>query len=146
MTPSLPDILRGHLVVLGTPPPPEASGEFMAGRLGILGLLSVLAAQEAERGCAARVAENAAIRALLARAARFDDALDGRLARAAAGVDDDLSWTALDLANADLRRQLIGLHEAVEARGDAALDDAILALYVEMARLRRLDLATALEE
>jgi len=68
------------------------------------------------------------------------------LARAAAGVDDDLSWTALDLANADLRRQLIGLHEAVEARGDAALDDAILALYVEMARLRRLDLATALEE
>ena len=143
--PALPDILRGYLVVLGTPPPPEASGEYTAGRLGMLGMLSTLAAQEAERGCAARVAENAAVRALFATAAAaYDAALEGALARAAAGVDDDLSWTALDRANADLRRLLIALHEAVETRGDGALDAAILTLYVAMARLRRLDLAGAM--
>lgn len=145
MTPALPDILMGHLVALNAPAPPEASGEYMAGRLGILAMLSALAAQEAERGIAARVWENGVIAALLAAAAGdYDQALGGRLANLAEEESADLSWSALDAVNARLRRALIALHEAVEARGDEALDRAILALYLRMAHERRLDLAAAM--
>ncbi len=145
MTPSLPDILTGYFIALTTPLPPEASGDYAAGQLGILGMLAVLAAQEAERGTAARLWENGAMRALFAEAVSgFDGDLGGRLAAAAAGADDDFTWTALDRANADLRRLLIALHEAVEERRDAALDRAILALYRRMAHERRLDLPSAM--
>jgi hypothetical protein len=132
MTPSLPDILMGHVAALSTPMPPEASGDYLAGRLGILAMLSLLAAQEAERGVAARVWENQAIRALLIRA--------GASAQEPGG---DLAWSALDRENAELRRALITLHEAAEAAGDLALDREILELYAEMAAWRRLELPVA---
>ena len=139
MSPALPDILTGQAVALATPLPPEAAGDYAAGRAAILTLLALLAAQEAERGPAARIWENGALRALLAgAAAAYDGALGGRLALAAA-LDTDFSWTALDAANADLRRLLIALHEAAENRRDAALDREILALYVRMAQARRLE-------
>ena len=141
MTPSLPDILGGFAVALNTALPPEASGDYAAGRTGILSLLALLAAQEAERGIAARLWENGAIRSLFSRAAPdYDDRLAGRLGVAAAGADDDLSWTALDLANANLRRLLIVLHEAAENNRDTGLDSEILGLYRRMAHERRLEL------
>ncbi len=59
---------------------------------------------------------------------------------AARETDTDLSLTALDAANARLRRLLIELHTRVEDAGDTALDRAILALYVRMAEGRRLQL------
>jgi hypothetical protein len=127
MTPSLPDILMGHVAALGMPMPPEASGDYMAGRIGILAMLSILAAQEAERGIDARVWENAAIRGLVT----------GAGAHAAASASD-LSWSALDRENADLRRALIAVHTAAEEAGDLALDGDILRLYEEMAARRRL--------
>jgi hypothetical protein len=145
VTPSLPDILMGYAVALVTPLPPEASGDYAAGRMGILGMLAVLAAQEAERGIAARLWENAALRALFSKVAgAYDDELAGRLSAAAAGEDGDFSWTALDLANAALRRLLIALHEAVEARRDSGRDREILTLYRRMAHERRLELPSAL--
>jgi len=145
MTPSLPDILRGFAVALNTPLPPEALGDYTAGRAGILTLLALLAAQEAERGIAARLWENGAIRSLFAGAApAYDGKLAGRLGVAAAGADGDVSWTALDQANADLRRLLIALHEAVEDQRDGALDGEILALYGRMAKARRLELPGAM--
>ena len=52
----------------------------------------------------------------------------------------NLSLAALDAANARLRLALIGLHEAVEAKGDTARHHAILRLYARMADLRRLDM------
>ena len=141
MTPALPDILRGITLTLVTPLPPEASGDYMVGRTGLLAMLTGLAAQEAERGLAARVWENQALRRLFAKASgAYDEALAGQLAGAAGERDDDLAWTALDEANARLRRVLIALHEVVEGRGDAALDREILELYQAMARARRLDL------
>ncbi|MDQ2860580.1 MAG: hypothetical protein M3T55_07630 [Pseudomonadota bacterium] len=141
MTPSLPDILTGFAVALSTPLPPEASGDYAAGRAGILTLIALLAAQEAERGIAARLWENGAIRSLFSTAApAYDGRLGGRLGVAAAGADDDLSWTALDLANANLRRLLIVLHEAAENNRDAGLDSEILGLYRRMAHERRLEL------
>ena len=58
MTPSLPDLLIGQAASLAAPQPVEAGGDYMAGRLGMLAMLAVLMAQEAERGLAARVWEN----------------------------------------------------------------------------------------
>ena len=124
MTPALPDILIGEMVALATPLPPEAGGDYQAGRVGLIVMLAGLAAQEAERGTAARVWENAAIRALLGET----------------GSDPDLAWSALDRNNAELRRKLITAHEAAEARGDASLQRDILTLYQAMAKARRLDL------
>jgi hypothetical protein len=133
MTPSLPDILVGNFLCMIDPPPPEQQGEFMAGKVAVVALLSLLAAQEAERGIAARVTENAAIQALLEEAA-------GDYALEAVAGTDELSLAALDAANARLRQALIGLHEAVEAKGDTARHHAILRLYARMADLRRLDM------
>jgi hypothetical protein len=120
----LPDVLMGVVRTLGTPSPPESSGEFMAGKIGIVSMLLMLCAQEAERGVAARVWENAAIRS------RLGDLEIG---------DGDLSWSALDAANAKLRTRLPAAHADAEARGDAEADRAFLDLYVKMAEARHLD-------
>jgi hypothetical protein len=119
------------MIALVTPMPPEAGGDYLAGRVGLMAMLASLAAQEAERGVAARVWENGAIRAVLA---------DSGDAQASGGEDRDLSWSALDQTNADLRRRLIAVHEAAETSGDRALEAQILELYVRMAAARRLDL------
>jgi hypothetical protein len=137
MTPALPDILRGNFMSLAIPGPPEQQGEFMTGRVGVIALLSLLAAQEVERGTMARIWENAAIAAVLAEAAA---AYGVQYADVAAIAPADLSLEALDRANAALRRALIALHEAVEAAGDLARHRAIVGLYGEMAERRRLDL------
>ena len=137
MTPTAPELLMGNFLCLIDPPPPEAMGEFLAGRVAITGLISLLAAQEAERGIEARLWENSAIRAVLSRSAldygeRFRDASRGH--------DTDFTLTALDKANAALRRHLISLHEMAENKGDTKLHQEIIALYVKMAEARRLDL------
>ncbi len=133
MTPSLPDILVGNFMCMIDPPPPEQQGEFMAGKVAVVALLSLLGAQEAERGVAARATENAAIAALL-------DEASGDYEIESRDGTDDLSISGLDKVNAKLRQALIRLHEAVEARGDAARHHAILRLYARMADLRRLDM------
>lgn len=133
MTPTVAELLLGNMVAFSEPPPPEAMGEFMASRIGIVGMISMLAAQEADRGAAVRIWENGAIRALLARAApTYGPAPDV--------PDGEATIAALDAVNAGLRRALIALHEAVEAARDRDLDREILDLYVEMAHARRLDL------
>jgi hypothetical protein len=137
MTPSLPDILVGNFLCVAEPPPPESAGEFMAGKVGVVALLSLLAAQEAERGLSARVWENTTLRAVLLDAAPVHGEV---FAEAADAADGDFTLAVLDRANATLRRALIALHEAVEAAGDTARDHAILRLYREMAHARRLDM------
>ncbi|NQE60316.1 hypothetical protein [Caulobacter sp. RHG1] len=134
MTPSLPDILVGNFMCMADPGPPEQQGEFMAGKVGLVALLSLLAAQEAERGVAARVEENVLIRATL------DEAAADYGLNADWPATDALTLGALDSVNATLRKALIGLHEAVEAREDWPRHHAILRLYAKMADLRRLDL------
>ena len=137
MTPTVPELLQGNFIALMEPPPPESSGDFLQSRIGVTGMISLLCAQEAERGIAARVWENGAIRDLLKRVA---PTYGPAFAEAAKGEDTDLSLTALDAGNAALRRSLIALHIAVETARDAALDTEIRALYVQMAEARRLDL------
>lgn len=137
MTPTVPELLMGNFLAMMDPPPAESAGDYMQAKIGVTGMLSLLCAQEAERGIAARVWENTAIRALLAAsAARYGEAF----AQAAAGVDEDLSLAAMDRANAALRTALIDLHIAVEDALDCPLDTQIRALYVKMADARRLDL------
>jgi hypothetical protein len=141
MTPNVRDVLSGVAVALARPLSPDVGPEYAAGRFGIVSTLAMLAAQEAEKTAGAAIGENADIRALFADdASAYDAALGGRLAKAAAQTDADLSVPALDAANAALRRLLIELHETVENAGDAATDAKIVALYVRMAAGRRLTL------
>lgn len=135
MTPSVSDILVGNFLCMAEPGPPEQQGEFMAGKVGVVALLSLLAAQEAERGAAARVTENACIREILAEAA-----LDYGLHGGWPADPVELTIGGLDRVNAALRLALISLHEAVEKRGDTVRHASILQLYAQMAELRRLDL------
>ena len=139
MTPTVREVLQGVAIALATPPSADAGMDFAASRNGLAASLAMMAAGEAEREVAATVAENAAIRAVLAEASAYD-AADGALAKAAAQTDGDLTVPALDAVNATLRRQLIALHEQVEAANDRALDRKIVALYVRMAEGRRMGL------
>ncbi|HYG26787.1 MAG TPA: hypothetical protein VD906_07760 [Caulobacteraceae bacterium] len=137
MTPTVPQLLLGNFMSMIEPPPPEAMGEFMTGKVAVTAMISLLAAQEAERGIEARLWENSAIRAVLSRSwldygERFRDASKGH--------DSDFTLAKLDAANATLRRELIALHELAESRGDTTLHREIIALYVKMAEARRLDL------
>jgi len=129
MTPTTSELLVGNFMALAVPPPPESMGEFLSGRVSVVGLISLLAAQEAENGVAVRFWENGAIADLLAKAgASVPSAAD----------PSDLSIAALDVQNADLRRLLIAVHEAAELEGNLALDREILSLYQAMADRRML--------
>ena len=142
MSPKLPDLLVGLVVAMSASAPPEAGGDYAAARMGLVASLLILAAQEAERGPAARLWENDAISALLAtESAR---AAEPEPERGKPGAVGDATWSALDERNAALRRRLIALHEGAEARGDKALQSRILALYQQMAHARRLTLPSAL--
>jgi 23S rRNA C2498 (ribose-2'-O)-methylase RlmM len=138
VTPTVREVLQGVAIALSTPPSIDAGRDYDASRSGLAATLAMLAAGEAEREVAATVAENAAIRALFGQAATHDT--DGALAAAAAQTDADLTVPALDAVNARLRRQLIALHERIEAANDAGFERKIVALYVRMADGRRLAL------
>jgi hypothetical protein len=137
MTPTVPQLLLGNFMSMIEPPPPEAMGEFMAGKVAVTAMISLLAAQEAERGIEARLWENSAIRAVLSRSA-ID--YGERFKEASKGHDSDFTLAKLDAANARLRRELIALHELAESRADGKLHKEIIALYVKMAEARRLDM------
>jgi hypothetical protein len=140
MTPTATDLLNGCIQALVAPPRPEDAGVFLTARTRTVALINRLVALECESGSAVRVAENAAIRLLLAQAGSKYAAL----AAAAATVSDgDYSIEALDAANVRLRRLLIELHEAVELAGDKALDRKIIKLYREIAERRELKLPPA---
>lgn len=97
-----------------------------ADRAGALGLSAALLGMAAEAwdGMAARlVAENRAIRVLLARAGEVG--LD--FADLASGADDDLRISALKAGNDALRAALIELQTAAEAKSARDLEAAIWA-------------------
>jgi hypothetical protein len=138
MTPTVPELLDGCMLTLMTPTRAEDAGLFSAARLRLIAMVNKLVALEGADGAAARVCENAALRALIAEAGPGHGVLLGDTAETA---DGDYSLVALDAANARLRRLVIRLHEAAETAGDSELDRRILKLYGEMARRRELHLA-----
>ncbi|NJR79606.1 hypothetical protein [Sphingomonas corticis] len=98
-----------------------AAGAYGGAMLTVTGILSLMAAAEAERAAAWRVADITSMQALLGRPE---------------AVPADLSLPALDAAWDALSRDLIAHHAAVEeAGGDAA---AILAFYRESTERREL--------
>jgi hypothetical protein len=137
LTPTVPELLLGNMLCLVDPPPEENLGDFFAARVGVTGMISMLCAQEAEKGIEARVWENHAIREVLTNGSLRHGA---DFAAAAGTYEEDLTLTALDRENAGLRKALIALHIAAEESGDTALHHEILRLYIQMADARRLDL------
>jgi hypothetical protein len=104
-----------------------AAGEqdaFAGSTLVVAGVMAVLGAQEAEQAVAWRMADIAAMRALLGDAAPV--------------TDDALSLSAVEAAWATLSDALIAHHAAVEAAGNAVADAAILAFYRESSERREL--------
>lgn len=142
MNPTVPELLMGSLVAISEPPNEDSAGDFTTGKFVVLGLLSFLCAQEAEKGAATRHAENEAMRRLFADAAReaWAPELSLELERLSNARDDDLTLTGLDAANAELRHALIRLQEAVEAVAHTARQRRILQLLVDHARARALTL------
>jgi hypothetical protein len=140
MTPSVREVLQGCTIAIMTPPSADAGPEYAASRAGMVSMMLGLATLEAEHAAGAAIAENADIRGLFATCGAYDDALGGRLSAAAGEAEIDLGTPSLDAANANLRRLLIELHEAVEAADDADMNRAIVALYGRMAQGRRMAL------
>ena len=140
MTLATPELLMGCFAALSAPPPPESSGEFMAGTVGAVALIVLLAAQETETAAAVRNAENGLIRALFRDVLADGSAEDLRahLTACVAQDDGDLSITALDAANARLRTALIELHIHAEIAGLRSLEGRILRLLCDGAQRREL--------
>jgi hypothetical protein len=137
MTPTATDLLTGCIKALTAPLAAEDAGLFLTARMRTVAMLNRLVAFECAQGAAVRVAENAAIRALMAQAsARYAVFTEA----AAATSDGDFVIETLDAVNAKLRRLLIGLHEAAETARDRDLDRKILKLYCNIAERRELPL------
>ncbi len=137
MTPTATDLLTGCIKTLTAPIAAEDAGLFLTARVRTVALLNRLAGLECAQGAAVRIAENAAIQAMIAQAGvRY-----AALAQAARATSDgDCAIETLDAANAKLRRLLIDLHEASENAGDRDLDRKILKLYRDIAARRELPL------
>ena len=98
---------------LGQDIAPKLEG-FSANNAAMMSAMLQMISEEWDRAASRLVEENAAIRALLRRAAGVLG--DVSLAAAAAGDDADLRISRLDEANDQLRRRLTDVHARVEER------------------------------
>lgn len=117
---------------------PQLPAGYAQGSASVLGVMLMLSAQEYDRAAAIRVAENADMRALFRAAAA--DISDGELRSALLGAADShdaaLTISALDAANAELRRVLIRLQIHAEERGLKAIEARIWAVLKASAERR----------
>jgi hypothetical protein len=111
MTPSVPSVLSELANLLMRNAMPGVPDAERASALGLSAMLLNLSGEVWDGAAHNLVAENRALRALLA----------------IAGQDDDLRLSALRAANDGLRARLIEAQIAAEASGDAARQDAIWA-------------------
>jgi hypothetical protein len=119
----LGDVLTGAgLVGLGAGAAAAAHDAYGGAMMTVAGLLAVLGAQEADKAAAWRLADIAAMRALLG-----DEA---------PATGEGLTLTELDEAWATLSRALIAHHAGVEPGSEK--DRAILAFYRESTARREL--------
>jgi hypothetical protein len=103
---------------------------------GALGALLLALREEFERGAARRVEENAAMRAIFARACSIveDPSLAGRLRAACEAEPIDLAISALEAENARLRGLLIELHAHSESLGAPDASALVDEIWRELAR------------
>jgi hypothetical protein len=99
---------------------PNLNATYLQGSLAVQALLMKFAAREYERGADVRATENADMRGLFAELAPNigDAGLRTQLEAAAATRDTSLAISALNAANAELRRALIALQTYVEDAND----------------------------
>ncbi|HEX4295720.1 MAG TPA: hypothetical protein VHZ29_16410 [Rhizomicrobium sp.] len=121
---------------------PNLAASYLQGATAIHALLMKFAAREYERGADIRAAENGDIRALFAELGGEvrDPSLKARLDAAAAIRDASLTISALDAANAELRRLLIALHVHLEDTGAHAGEKRVWQLLKAMAARREMPL------
>ena len=117
MKPEADQILNTSAFQLLTGTAPLLPAGYPQGTASLIAVLSVMAAQEYERGAAVRVIENQDMRRLFAElvAATADESLKTRLLAAAKVEDTDLNISSLNAANHALRRLLIELQAHMEA-------------------------------
>jgi hypothetical protein len=118
------------LFELGPAIPPGYS----QGSVTTLGVLLIMVAQEQGRAVDLRVAENRAMRALFARAQKFDLEFGAELADAATASNEPLELADLDRENARLKALLIRLQSHCEETGDALQSDILDHLAAAAAR------------
>jgi hypothetical protein len=137
------EVVGGKLLVEVAP---AVQAAYLRQSVALTGILLGMVKEEWERSAARRIEENAALRALFARARDVvsDAALRGRLADAAAGADRSFTISALEQSNSALRALLIELHAHVESLDTAAaraLEDEIWRELVASTERRRFALA-----
>jgi hypothetical protein len=117
---------------------PQLNAAYLQGSLAVQALLMKFAAREYERGADIRAAENTDIRALFAvLAAKVEDApLRSKLETAVTTKDASLAISALNAANAELRRLLIELQLIAERTGDREAQKRIWDVLNAMAARR----------
>ncbi len=138
MKPEADDILNISADQLMAGVIPNLAASYLQGATAIHALLMKFAAREYERGADIRAAENGDIRALFAELGSKirDPSLRGRLDEAAATRDASLTISALDAANAELRRLLIALHVHLEESGAREGEKRVWHLLKAMAARR----------
>jgi hypothetical protein len=122
MKPEADQVLNMSAMQLLTQILPQLPAGYTQGTTSLVAVLSMMAAQEYERGADIRAAENADIRMLFRDIASLveDAVLNRRLRDAAETNDASLAISSLDIANYELRRLLIELHTHIEELPSAA--------------------------
>lgn len=137
---TIPSAVKGVGALLRDRILPEIGDNYAANMARMATSVLSISANWADNAAALRVAENAAIRALLGEAAGLlDGGLAGRLAEAAQSVDPGLRVSELDGENHRLRLLLVEAQAVLELRDDAearAMDQRIWRLLeeIEMSR------------
>lgn len=127
MKPEVDQILNTSAMQLIGGVVPQLSGSYAQSSASLLGFMMMLSAQEYDRAADVRAAENADMRALFGELARKvkDKALHTKLEAAANTEDRSLKISALDAANAELRKVLIEAHAHIETLGARDLEQKI---------------------
>jgi hypothetical protein len=118
---SIDNALHGVRELLADRITPAVDDPFAAQMLRLSCLLLKISANAVDDAAELRVAENAAIRAVLGEAAGLvAEPLAGRLRAAAVSADPDLKLTVLDAESDRLRKLLIEAQTVIEVAPDAA--------------------------
>lgn len=133
---NIPSAVKGVGELLRTRILPEIGDNYTANMARMATAVLNISANWADNAAGLRVAENAAIRALLGEAAGL---VGGGLAEAAQSADPGLRVSELDAENHRLRLLLVEAQASIELRNDAparAMDQRIWRLLeqIEMAR------------
>ena len=127
MKPEVDQILNTSAMQLIGGIAPQLATSYAQSSASLLGFMMMLSAQEYDRAADIRATENADLRALFGDIASQvkDEALRTRLEAAANTEDSSLKISALDIANAELRKVLIEAHAHVETLGARDIEKKI---------------------